>query len=32
MLSAVKKSAQKTVMTVTSWYRVPEKVLDEIIE
>ena len=32
MLSAVKKSAQKTVMTVTAWYRVPEKVLDEIIE
>lgn len=28
MLAAVKKSAQKTVMTVTSWYRVPEKGMD----
>lgn len=30
MLAAVKKSAQTTVMTVTSWYRVPEKVLNGI--
>lgn len=26
MLNAIKKSVQKNVMTVTSWYHIPEKV------
>lgn len=26
MLNAIKRTAQKNVMTVTSWYRIPEKV------
>jgi len=25
MLNAIKKSVQKNVMTVTSWYHIPEK-------
>ena len=28
MLNALKKSVQKNVMTVTSWYHIPEKVGD----
>ncbi|KAM7455107.1 hypothetical protein BLSTO_04140 [Blastocystis sp. subtype 1] len=28
MLNAIRRSAQKSIMTVTSWYRIPEKGMD----